>query len=236
MATALAIAPSSAHRLLTNLVEEGYVQQDTRSQRYLLGPELMRWAHLIIARTPIRQIAIEHMRGLVDACNETALLGIYGGSRQEMMFTASVDSSHALRYAIQLNAWVPVYVGASGLAIMAFLPTSEINSIINRTRLTPLTGASITEPYRMEAALASIRDNGYAFSRGQRIPDAVGIAAPIFGVDGHVAGDIALTIPAQRFDERGRERLVELLLECTSAVSRDIGGVTLAASGNRRAG
>ncbi len=224
MAGALSIAPSSAHRLLTALLDEGYVQQDAQSQRYSLGPAMMRWAHLIVARTPVRDVAIGHMRELVDTCNETALLGLYSASRQEMMFAASVDSSHPLRYAIQLNTWVPVYAGASGLAIMAFLPPSEITSIIKRTRLLPLTESSVTEPYKLEASLAAVRAAGFAFSRGQRIAGAVGIAAPIFGGDGRVMGDIALTIPAQRFDERGRDRLIEQLLQCTAAVTRDIGG------------
>jgi len=226
MAQALELSPSNAHSVLNALVEEGFVQQDARTSRYSLGPELLRWAQLITARAPIRQIALTHMRKLVDACNETAVLGIYSSARQEMMFAATVESTHPLRYALELNKWIPVHAGASGLAIMAFLPEAEIRSIIQRTKLAPLTPQSITKPQRLENELKAIRRRGFAITRGQRIPGAVGLAAPVFGSSCEVAGDIALTIPEQRFDQSGSDRLMRLLLACAASVTADLGGVT----------
>ena len=224
MASALRVSPSSAHRLLSALVEEGFVRQDERTARYSLGLEFLRLAHVAIARAPVRQAALPHMRRLVDACNETALLGLYDPARQEMIFAASVDSTHSLRYAIELNRWIPVYAGASGLAIVAFLSDAEIRSIIERTRLVPLTGRSITESYRLEAELENIRRLGFAVTHGHRIAGAVGLAAPIFGAAGEVVGDICLTIPEQRFDESSKGRLIELLRTCAACVTVDISG------------
>lgn len=230
MASALNLSPSNAHGLLKTLVNEGLVEQDVQTARYFLGPELMRWAHLIIARTPIRKIALEHMRQLVDTCNETSVLGIYSSARQEMMFAATVESTHPLRYSLALNEWMPVHVAASGLAIMAFLPETQIRSIIQRTRLTGVTPQSITKASRLLTELKNIRERGYALSRGQRIPGAVGLAVPIFGPAGEVIGDINLTIPEQRFDDNGSKRLIELLSTCAAAVTAEIGGAMRATS------
>lgn len=224
MAAALELSPSNAHRLLTALVVEELVQQDSRTTRYSLGPELLRWAHLVLARSPVRQVALEHMQRLVKACNETAILGIYGRARQEMMFAATIESTHPLRYAIELNKWIPVHAGATGLAIMAFLPEAEIRAIIKRTRLAPLTPRSITAPKRLESELKIVRRRGYAITHGQRTIGAVGLAAPIFGSGGEVVGDIALTIPEQRFDRGATDRLIQALLKCTAAVTAGIGG------------
>lgn len=225
LAAAMKISPSSAHRILLALADEGFVKQNPRSARYSLAVEFLRLAHIAISRAPIRQAALEPMRQLVDACNETALLGIYDSVRQEMIFAVSVESSHSLRYAIELNKWAPVFTGASGLAIMSFLNDGEIQSIIQRTKLEPLTDRSITEPYRLEAEIANIREQGYAFTRGQRIPGAVGLAAPVFGGSGDVIGDICVTIPEQRFDEASKGRLIELLLGCAKRVSADMSAV-----------
>jgi DNA-binding IclR family transcriptional regulator len=224
LAGAMKISPSSAHRILMALSDEGFVKQNPRSSRYSLAVEFLRLAHIAISRAPIRQAAMEPMRQLVDACNETALFGVYDRTRQEMIFALSVESSHSLRYAIELNKWAPVYTGASGLAIMAFLDDAEIQSVIQRTRLEPLTDRSITEAYRIEAEIATIRRQGFAFTRGQRIPGAVGIAAPVFGGNGDVIGDVCLTIPEQRFDEAGKDRLVDLLLACAKRSSTDLTG------------
>jgi IclR family acetate operon transcriptional repressor len=224
LAQMMKISPSSAHRILLSLCEDGFVTRDDKTQRYALGIEFLRLAHLTIAKAPIRQFGIEAMRNLVDACNETALLGIYDGSRQQMIFAASVDSSHTLRYVIELNTWIPVYTGASGQAIMAFLDEEEIQSIIRRTRLSPLTPRSITEPYRLEADLATIRRQGYAFSLGQRIVGAVGLAAPIFSSNGKVLGDICLTIPEQRFDKSSKTKLIDKLLGTANTVTERLRG------------
>lgn len=225
LAAAMEISPSSAHRILLALAEEGYVKQDPASQRYAIDVEFWALAQLVVAKAPIRQTALDGMRRLVDACNETALLGLYDGTRQEMMFAASVESAHPLRYAVELNKWGPLYTGASGLAIMAFLPEDEIQSIIRRSRLVPLTPRSITEPYRLEAELAAVRRQGYAFTKGQRITGAVGLAAPIFGANNAVLGDICLTIPEQRFDDAGKPHLVDLLLACANGISEKLGGM-----------
>jgi DNA-binding IclR family transcriptional regulator len=224
LAVALKVAPSSAHRLLMGLAEEGFIRQNAENGRYELGLEFLRLAHLASGKSPMRQRALPHMRALVDACNETALLGIYDSVRQEMMFAASVESTHQLRYALDLNKWAPVYTGASGLAILAFVEEAQVRNIIQRTRLAPLTARSITESYRLSAELGLIRQRGYALTRGQRIPGAVGLAAPIFGSSGEVLGDICLTIPEQRFDEATQEHLIELLLDCTSSIMLEIGG------------
>ncbi|GAC1548710.1 MAG: IclR family transcriptional regulator [Beijerinckiaceae bacterium] len=227
LASALSVSPSGAHRLLSILVEEGMVRHDATSARYSVGVELYRLANIAAARAPIRQVALKHMRKLVDACNETALLGIYDRGRQDMIFAASIESTHPLRYAIELNHWLPVHTGASGLAIMAFLTASEVASIIERTRLAPATSLSITESYRLELQLQKIREQGCALTRGQRIPGAVGLAAPIFSSDGEVVGDVCLTIPDQRFDPASEAKLLDLLMNCTSCITEEIGGKQL---------
>src|SRR4051812_41526224 len=46
LATAMKIAPSSAHRLLMGLAEEGFIRQNADSGRYELGLEFLRLAYL----------------------------------------------------------------------------------------------------------------------------------------------------------------------------------------------
>lgn len=224
LAAALSISPSSAHRILNSLCEDGFVQQSENTGRYAIGIEMFRLANLVASRSPLREAAMKHMRKLVDLCNETALLGVYDHDRKQMIFAASVESEHQLRYAIELNKWIPVHAGASGLAILSFLSEAEISAVIERSRLSALTDQTITEVYRLRAELETIRKRGYAMTRGQRIAGAVGLAAPIFGSDGHAIGDVCLTIPQQRFDERGVKQIAKLLIDCAQEITADIGG------------
>lgn len=223
-AAMLGTSPSSAHRLLSALTKEGMLRRE-EGGRYVLGLEAVRLAHLTISKMPMREIALRYMRGLVAACNETVYLGLYDRARQEIFFGTYVESAQRLRYVVDTEHWVPVYAGASGLAVMAFLPEEEREAIVRHTRLAPLTSATISEPYRLEHTLANIRAAGYAVTHGQRIPGAVGLAAPVFGPTGDVIGDISVTIPEHRFDPGSESRLADLVIQCAGNITQEIGGV-----------
>jgi DNA-binding IclR family transcriptional regulator len=223
LAAAMNIAPSSAHRILLALSEAGFVRRDGKTQRYALGNEFLRLSHLAIAKAPLRQAGAEAMRRLVESCDESALLGIYDDARQEMIYAASIDSKHSSQRAIQLNKWIPVRTGASGLAILAFLKEAEARSIVQRLALLAPGGAGRADPGRLATELATVRRQGYAFTRCQWIAGAVGLAAPIFGSHGKVLGDVCLTIPAQRLGDGSKDRLVDALRCCVSEITKTIG-------------
>jgi DNA-binding IclR family transcriptional regulator len=223
LAAAMNIAPSSAHRILLALSEAGFVRRDGKTQRYALGNEFLRLSHLAIAKAPLRQAGAEAMRRLVESCDESALLGIYDDARQEMIYAASIDSKHSSQRAIQLNKWIPVRTGASGLAILAFLKEAEARSIVQRLALLAPGGAGRADPGRLATELATVRRQGYAFTRCQWITGAVGLAAPIFGSHGKVLGDVCLTIPAQRLGDGSKDRLVDALRFCVSEITKTIG-------------
>jgi DNA-binding IclR family transcriptional regulator len=224
LAAAMNIAPSSAHRILLALSEAGFVQQDGKTQRYRLGSEFLRLSHLAIAKAPLRQAGIAAMRRLVDACQESALLAVYDDVRQEMIFAASVEATHSPQRAVALNKWVPVRTGASGLAILAFLKEAEARAIVERLPLPPPANTGVADPDRLATELATVRRQGYAFTRCQWIAGAVGLAAPIFASSGTVMGDVCLTIPAQRLAEGSKDRLIDALRCCVSEIAKNIGG------------
>jgi IclR family transcriptional regulator, acetate operon repressor len=201
LAQELHLPPATVHRGLTALMRHGVVQRNPESGQYQIGLEFYRLAFKAQSHFGFRNASLPVMRDLVTQCNETALLGIYDSLRMEMMFIASVNSNHALRYVVPMNEWLPVYAGAAGVAIMAFLTRAERQAIIQRTGLAPLTERTITDPVVLEEELTRIRARGYAFSRGERNIGAIGIAAPIWGADGRVIGDLVVSMPEPRFSD-----------------------------------
>ena len=224
IAADLEMAPSSVHRLLAGLVEEGLVKQVDEAGHYSVGLEMVRLAHLATHRLPLDKVALPHLRELVAATNETALVGAYDPLRHEMMFVAVAESNQPLRYVNKMWEWMPLYAGASGLAIMAYLPETERQEIITRTRLAPVTDRTITEPYKLEHQLELVRERCYACSVGQRTPGAVAIGAPIFGPTGDVVGDAIITLPEQRFDRASEHRLARHVITCADRITRQMGG------------
>lgn len=219
LAAAMKIAPSSAHRILSALAEAGFVRRDAGAQRYALTTEFFRVSQRAAAMSPVRQAALAALRRLVDDCDESAMLGVYDDARHEMMFAASVDASHASRSVIRINEWLPVRTGASGLAILAFLDEAERQSVIARSGLCARQSRTCVEPQHLDAELATVRRQGYAYTRCQWVAGAFGIATPIFDAHGKVMGDVCVTIPHGRADDGGKDRLVDAMRRCVDDIT-----------------
>lgn len=223
-ATAMKIAPSTAHRLLKALAEAGFVRQNGDSQRYNLTVEFFRLSKLGVAKEPIKQAGSEDLQRLVDTCHESVLLCLYDEQRQQLIYSSPVDSVGADKSTIKLNKWLPVRTGASSLAILAFLQESEAQSIISRLNSPQIRGDRSFEPCSLDAALSRVRRQGYAFTRCQWVSGAVGLAAPIFNAHGRVMGDVCVTMSRQGYGDGSLDRLIDATLHCARQVTKKMNG------------
>jgi DNA-binding IclR family transcriptional regulator len=224
LAAHLGLPVSGIHRTLASVAQEGWVERSPKRGTYRLSLEVFRLALSLTARLPLARIALPVMQDLVAECNETALLGLFDPARLQMSFIAQVESPHPLRYSIELHRWGPLHIGATGLAIFAFLPEALQTKALDRSGLPPMTGRTITDHQSLYLELAAIRERGYAVTKGHRILGSVGIAAPIFGPDGQVIGDLAVTLPEQRYEQRGDERELGLtVMRYAGVVSQQLG-------------
>lgn len=221
IAAAMNIAPSSAHRILLALAEAGYIRQDRKTQRYTLGNEFFRLSQIAIAKAPLRQAALPPMRRLVDSIRESSLLCVYDECRQEVTFAAAVNSTRSSGQIVEMNKWLPVRAGASGLAIMACLKEAEVQSIARRANL--YRHPDLVEPQHLRSRLAGVRHKGYASARCHSATGGICLAAPIFGSRGKVLGTICVTIPQDRAED-SMNQLIDDMLCCASNVSKKMYG------------
>jgi len=120
-----------------------------------------------------------------------------------------------------VNEWLPVHGGASGRALLAFLPEEERRAVLT-SPLPALTDRTITDPQVLEDSLAEIRRRGYAISRGERAAGGVGIAAPVLG-EGRLLGVVGIGMPEQRFAASLERRLARRVLAAAAAVAQAVG-------------
>jgi DNA-binding IclR family transcriptional regulator len=235
LAQKLGFSPATVHRSLAGLMRHGFIQQSGTAGKYSIGMELYRLALKVQPHVALRNAAMPVLQELVAKCNEAAFLGFYDASRLQMMFVAVINSSHPLRYVVPLNEWIPVHAGASGLAVMAFLPEPERRAIVERRGLPRITEATITDPQVLEDELAKVRRRGYALSRGQRTKGAVAIAAPIWGPNGYIVGELNLSVPEPRFDESMTAAYAKLVITHAQRITANLGGQPPSENGTRGA-
>ena len=218
----LGVSASTAHRLLTDLEELGMVAR-TPVGNYRLGMEFLRLAWTANARYPLHEAASDVLDHLAERSGESSFFGVYNEQRRQMMYSLSVESTHALRYTVPQGVWLPIHAGASGLAILAFLP-AEVQDEIVRGRLDALTNRTLVDAGQLAERLARIRGDGYAVSHGERIDGAIAIAAPVMGPVGTVVGDVGITVPESRFNVDATSELVALVKQSAGLLTRRFNG------------
>lgn len=209
---------TTAHRVLTTLAATGLLEYDDEQRAYRLGAMLHRIARLVTGSCPISELAGRYIQQLTNDTGESAVVGEYDYHRGELRFVAQSHGNHLLRYVVPLRTWLPVYVGASGLAIMAYLPADEQDGLVARA------AAAGVDERTLRRQLAEVRDQGYAISFSARMEGAVGIAVPLIGHDETVAGDVVLTIPEPRFDAARTAEYVAAVSATAGQLSSAIGG------------
>lgn len=215
-------SPATIHRIFTIFETRDLLARDADGA-YRPGAGLFRLCRAVQDNLSPVGIAHEHLEALARESGEATLFGAYEPRRHEMIFLDIVQSTHPLHYDVGVYRWIPVHAGATGLAILAFLPEAERHEVY-RHGLPPLTAATLTSEAAIERECADIRERGYAISSGQRLGGAVGIAAPVFEGPDRVLGDIAVTVPDQRFEPSWEEPLAQAVMATARRVGEDLEG------------
>ena len=90
--------------------------------------------------------------------------------------------------------------------------------------LVAYTDRTITDPSRLVAEIAAVREQGWAEAEGEREPDLNALAARVAGRDGALVAILGLQGPAARLTAARRQAVLPRLLAAAAAVSRALGG------------
>lgn len=166
---------SVIHRIVVGLVASGFLVADPATRRYRLGPVARRLAAAAGEHHDLRAEALPFLQRIREGTGETATLSVLRGDVR--VYVEQLESTHRIRQTVRVGEEAPLHRGASGKAILAFLPEEALPSVAR--------GAPLA------AELRSIRKRGYATSANERIPGATSVAAPLFDDSGRVIGSIS---------------------------------------------
>ncbi len=223
------LSPATVHRLLDLLGREGLVERDAVRRSYRVGGELFRLSALVFNRVPFRDIAGPLLREAADAFDETCYFAMYLPSEGRLMFAEKADSSRELSYRFELNRPLSLVWGSSGRAILAYLPEQRAREILEAEREGNHEGRRPPSWAVLKRELASIRERGYAHSRGQRVAHAIGVIAPVFNHNNEIYGSLGFTIPEQRFAALDLEQVAQVAVRQADRLSRALGAARGAA-------
>lgn len=222
IAEAMKLPASTTHRLLHLLMNEGFVERGTAARTYRAGLEFLRVGGLVSSRASLEAVAHTFMQAVVQAIDETCMLSVYVPRTRSSMITKVIYGSHPLRYEATLYQPSPLEWGATGRGILAFLPDDVRGEVLAAAVPSPADPRRTIKPAQLERDLAKIRQAGYAHTRGQKIPGAVGMSAPVFNAGGVVAA-LCITVPDTRFVDRTEAQFAGALMKQAARFSATLG-------------
>jgi IclR family transcriptional regulator, acetate operon repressor len=200
------------HRLMRTLVASGYVRQQA-NRRYALGPRLIRLGES--AARPLATWARPHLARLVEATGETANMALLDGD--EVVYVAQVPSRHSMRMFTEVGRRVLPHTTGVGKALLAGLPDPQVRALLARTGMPPATERTITTPDGFLAALATVREDGFALDDNEQ---EIGVRCIAVRVpNAPTAAAISVSGPAGRVTEEATEKMVPLLHEVAQELS-----------------
>jgi DNA-binding IclR family transcriptional regulator len=196
----LKLPPSTVHRLLHLMIDQGLVERGARFQTYRIGGELYRIGRLVSEKVSLPSLALPFMESLVAETGEFSMLCLYLPASHALTIVQTVASPNSLTYQVEMFKPMSMAWGATGKAILANLDESEIQAVHAKSGPSSISGRQLPPYAEFSQQMQEIRTRGYARSSGEKMAGAVGLAAPVFGASGAVMGSLCLTIPDFRFD------------------------------------
>lgn len=221
IARQLELHPSTVGRMLATLASLGILAQNKETHRYHMGAKVLNWGVVYISSVDLRVEARPYMEKLHQATNETVSLYIPDGDARVCI--ERLESSQMVRMVARVGERMPFYAGASGKALLAFLPPDQQKAILKNVPLAKLTTNTIHDAKALIHELALIQERGYAFSQGERVEGASSVAAPIFNATGRAIGAINISGPSTRFSKPKIQEYAALLVEATAQISKAMG-------------
>jgi IclR family transcriptional regulator, KDG regulon repressor len=212
---------ATAFRLLKTLEGRGYLTMDPLTNRYCLGPSMMKAAYVMVTHSELARLAHPLLEKLAEATLETAVLT--GWSAERTIALDYVATPLPVKPYIRAGTMLNDLFNAHAQAYLAFLPDEERRSIVARRKGTHgESGATSFDPLALEARLYEVRAEGIAYDLEARVKGVCGAAAPVFDASGQIRAAIGIIAPTDRFMV-GVERFVAPIREAAEAMSRLLG-------------
>jgi IclR family KDG regulon transcriptional repressor len=221
LASIIGLNKSSIFKLLSTLVNHGFIEQDPETKKYRLGYIYLELSSILLESIDLRSQAKPFLKQLEDLTNEVIHLVIYDSG--EVVYIEKLEGTETLRTHSKVGNRAPVHCTSVGKAILAYLPQQEVLDILDKKGLERHTDKTITETDLFLQELQKTRKLGIAVEIEENEEGITCIAAPIFDHKGEICAAVSISAPSTRMTENRVEELRPLITMTGNSISMRLG-------------
>jgi DNA-binding IclR family transcriptional regulator len=188
-------------RLTYTLTKLGYLAYVERLGKYQLAPAALSLGYSALANMRIRQIASAYMQALADYADASVALGTR--DRLDLIYVAHCRSKHGVMLRLGLGSRIPIANTAMGRALIAGLPETERDWLLDYMRRQAGKGWPKVRA-GLERAISDVAKRGFTLSIGEWERDINAVGVPLMAPDGSGAFAFNCGAPSFQFT---RERI-----------------------------
>lgn len=194
IAERLGLARPTVHGLLQTLRAHGFVEQDSESDKYQLGPGLLHLGASYLDISDLRARAVIFAETLAQRVNASVRVGVLHGT--SVLVVHHVFQPDAAFQVLEVGAELPIHATALGKVLLAF-GTPELLEDVTAEPLAKLTRRTLSAS-ALKRELPAIRRAGLAEERDEAVLGESSLAAPVFDRSGDAIGAIGVVGETKR--------------------------------------
>lgn len=222
LAREVGLSRSTAHRYVSTLASLGYLQKDSETRKYRLGPRVLDLGFSALNSMELREVAAPHLRELSDQSGYTVNMAVLDGL--DIVYVERCRSPRSGQREIDLNLHVgsrlPAYCTSLGKVLLAYLPDDERAAALARIDFVSRGPNTLLSEEALVVELKKVRKDGFVMNNEELAYGLRSIAAPIFDHDGQTVAAINLAV------HRTMVSMKELSADLSSCLRRTAGTIS----------
>ena len=221
VAARLGLPRPTAYRLLSVLVEHGYVVHLAEERRYGLGVAAYELGSAYQRQAPLQRIARPLLHALVDQVHQNAHLAVLHG--RDVLYLIEERAPGRPLLITDVGVRLPAVRTASGLALLAALPRAQVRALFPGPAAFAEPEHGPAPPTALRRALSDVRTRGHATEEGSVTAGLSSVAQVVHDHAGYPAAAVAITYAAVDVDAAAVRRLVAAASGTADHLSRRLG-------------
>jgi len=209
LAQRIGLSQPTTHRLLRSLMDEGMVEQDARSKRYRLSLDFFALAARAGNTGNLRELVRPAMLRLSASLGDSLFLLARSGF-DAICLDRSEGPFPIRTFTGDIGGRVALGVGQGSLAILAFLPEEERDTVI-QYNLPRLKDFHLYDEVFLRTEVENVRTLGYAGRNTGVLQGMAGVAVPILDRDGRAVAALSVATVSDRLGPDRLPTVVDML-------------------------
>lgn len=212
---------TSVYRLLSSLMQMGYIGKNEENACYFLSKKLLRLGLAALGESNLVEQALPQMRRVRDSIRESVMLGVLMHNR--VVLLEQILGSHNFTFLLRPGICFNLHSSAPGKLFIAYAPEEEREELIGSTLYTIYNKHTVASAEAMRKEVKKIRQNGYATDVEEEMAGVHCVATPVFNQFGAIVAALWTSGPSGRLTRDRFPDVARTLGEASDRISANLG-------------